>query len=298
MKKLFFFKSVVLPGLICLGMLSCKPKTAKVVPLPEEALLHYWDNFDFKDAKALKNPEIGEQTLVNFIAKFPDFSERMNALAMKQMLAKAKPYPASFIFFTQQLEHYLYDPNSPQRNDAYYAPVIEFLLDSCELDNTEKYRYSTRLQALKKNRIGMLAPDFSFRTPGGGKKNLSDYHRPFVLLFFYEPGCPHCEVAIEELRMNAGFNRLIEQGILDILSIYAMGDLKSWKVYQSAIPATWVNGFDTEMQILSKGLYEIRATPTIYLLDKDRRVVLKDTDLSGVAIYLNTKTAHHSYLKS
>lgn len=306
MDKVLFFRSVLFSCIILNVLFSCAGKNEKLpgtaelatrvdssadTTSAERTFFHYWDNFDFQDTIALKNPDIGEQRLVDFIARIPKFPDSISSRTIKHMLSKAKPFPTSFGFFKKQYEHYLYDPNSPMRNDLYYKPVLEFLLDSCQLSESDKYIYSAQLALVRKNNIGSQAIDFEFQIPAGGKRNISSVHAPFVLLFFYEPGCPHCETAIGELRSSTGFSQLVDKGILNVLAIYALGDHNVWKAYQSHIPANWTNGFDSSKQVLAKGLYDIRASPTIYLLDKDKKVLLKDTDLSKVALYFNSQSS-------
>lgn len=256
---------------------------------PEDPLLHYWDNFDFADTLAVKNPELGEQALVNFIAKFSNVEDTIRSSSIKKMLSKAKPYPTTLAYFSSQFERYLYDPNSPMRNDSYYEPVLEFFLDSCMLNDAEKYRYQSLLKLIRKNSVGTPASDFDFQLPKGNSSKLYAVKAPYTLLFFYEPGCPHCDEAIGQLKNNPDFQQLIDNGGLQMLAIYAAGDFKVWKAYQPNIPVSWMNGFDTDRQILSKAIYDLKASPTIYLLDKDKVVLLKDTGLSEVASYLHFK---------
>jgi thiol-disulfide isomerase/thioredoxin len=299
MNRFDFLKYFLFSSFTFSGITGCTPGNGKVPAAVAEAspvivsassketLLQYWDNFNFRDTLALKNPEIGEQAVVNFIAALRRFPDTVSTRAVKHMLSKAKPFATSFSYFTKQYEHYLYDPNSPMRNDTYYQPVLEFLLDSCALDKTDKYRYSSLLKMVKMNSAGNAAPDFDFQVPAGTRGSLYGINAPFTLLFFYEPGCPHCEAAIDELQTTPGFQELVANGKLNVLAIYAMGDRKIWKAYQSRIPLGWTNGLDKDKQVLTKGLYEIRASPTIYLLDKDKVVLLKDTDLRQVASFLN-----------
>jgi thiol-disulfide isomerase/thioredoxin len=299
MNRFDFLTYLLFSSFTLSGILGCTPGNGKVPAAvvksgpkiisasSKETLLHYWDNFDFRDTVALQHPEIGEQAVVDFIAGLHRFPDTVSARAVKHMLSKAKPYPTSFNYFTMQYAHYLYDPNSPMRNDAYYQPVLEFLLDSCALDKADECRYSSLLKLVKMNSAGNAAPDFDFQLPGGNRGSLYGINAPFTLLFFYEPGCPHCEAAIDDLQTTPALQQVVATGKLTVLAIYAMGDRKIWKAYQSRIPVGWTNGLDRNKQVLTKGLYEIRASPTLYLLDNDKVVLLKDTDLRQVASFLN-----------
>ncbi|KAA5118039.1 DUF5106 domain-containing protein, partial [Bacteroides fragilis] len=48
----------------------------------------------------------------------------------------------------------------------------------------------------------------------------------------------------------------------------------------------WTNGYDKELVIKNKNLYDLRAIPTLYLLDKNKTVLLKDATLQKVEQYL------------
>jgi hypothetical protein len=41
-------------------------------------------------------------------------------------------------------------------------------------------------------------------------------------------------------------------------------------------PEEWYNGFDPDCVIRNTGLYNVRAIPSLYLLDAEKKVILKD----------------------
>ena len=51
-------------------------------------------------------------------------------------------------------------------------------------------------------------------------------------------------------------------------------------------PDEWYNGFDPDMVIRNDELYNVRAIPSLYLLDKDKRVILKDAPENKIFQYL------------
>src|SRR5690554_5311840 len=117
---------------VLIGLSSCAPKgeSSKTSEFTNDSLanrkeadnqlLHYWDNFDVADTAALNDPNIGEQAFVDFIAAFPSASNTLVKQAIYNLVAKAAQKPVSQQYFIKQFEHYLYDANSPMRNDTYY----------------------------------------------------------------------------------------------------------------------------------------------------------------------------------
>ena len=53
-------------------------------------------------------------------------------------------------------------------------------------------------------------------------------------------------------------------------------DLGAWRAYRDRIPARWINAYDATQQLREKELYDLKAIPALYLLDCDKRVLVKD----------------------
>src|SRR5690606_35209179 len=86
---------------------------------PAKRLLNYWDGFNFKTKVQVVNQDDVEQKLVDFIALFPTVPDTVVQIAVHSMLKKASVEPGTFSYFLDKYNHYLYDPNSPMRNDEY-----------------------------------------------------------------------------------------------------------------------------------------------------------------------------------
>ena len=70
-------------------------------------------------------------------------------------------------------------------------------------------------------------------------------------------------------------------------NIYPDSDLEEWLAHLNGMPAGWVHGYDKGMEITQKRLYDIKAIPTIYLLDRDKNVILKDTSIEAVESFFS-----------
>lgn len=51
-------------------------------------------------------------------------------------------------------------------------------------------------------------------------------------------------------------------------------------------PSNWIVGYDKEKVIYKLRLYDIQRLPCIYLLNKDKRVLLKEADYDRLCNYL------------
>lgn len=256
------------------------------VSAADSTLLHFWDKFDMQDTTQVKNPDEGEQQLADFLgllAKAPDSALRDQAVA--HMMDRAKVNRTSFDYFIKQYEHYLYDGNSPMRNDISYESVLRYLIKTDVLTNLEKEAYRPIYKLVLRNKVGQKAEDFSFALADGTKQRLSDTKAKYTFLMFYDPDCSHCKETIHQLRDTPQLVQLFDQLQVQVLAIDPWGDRAKWKAYQTELSDKWINGFDSDSKVLSFNLYDLKASPTIYLLDENKKVLLKDTYLEPVIQY-------------
>ena len=80
-------------------------------------------------------------------------------------------------------------------------------------------------------------------------------------------------------------SELIKKKKLTILSLYPDEELDEWRKHLSEFPTEWINGYDKSFTIKTKNLYDLKAIPTLYLLDANKKVLLKDA--TAQAIYNN-----------
>jgi hypothetical protein len=78
------------------------------------------------------------------------------------------------------------------------------------------------------------------------------------------------------LREDQKINSAIASGRLAVLNIYIDEDIKAWRDYMPVYPETWYNGFDPEFVIRNENIYNVRAIPSLYLLDNQKTVLMKD----------------------
>ncbi len=242
------------------------------------ALDTYWDDYSFTDTLAIKDPEVSEQRFVNFISLFPYNDLKEVKASIENLLRLSEKNKKVFIFFKEQYAHYLADPNSPLRNDLYYEYVLSYLANSLANTETERSRYQMQLEMIQKNQIGMQITDFSYLDSKGNIKKLSDMTGKSCLLLFYDPSCPHCKDILKELKSSQVLNNLISLQKLSVIAIDPLGDKALWKEYQPLIPDNWINGFDPNDMLIKGQLYSINAYPTIYLLNNEGKILLKDPD--------------------
>ena len=84
--------------------------------------------------------------------------------------------------------------------------------------------------------------------------------------------CREIQRAIEESSL---LTQMIEQRRLTVLAIYPDKELDEWRKHP--LPTAWIDAHDKGCQIEQQRLYDLRAIPALYLLDAQKRVLVKDS---------------------
>lgn len=250
--------------------------------------LHYWDRFDFRDTVYTGSAAlVSEQALVDYLDILSYVKHDAACEGLTHLMHLAEADAATYAFFASTLERYLYDPNSPMRNDEFFIPVLAQMIASEKPDDAHKVRLRVIWGYLQKNRPGTLAADIHYQTVSGQRHSLSDIRSEYVLLVFHNLGCNACLTLIDRIENSATLQAMQQQKRLRILAIYPDKQLDEWKKHLTEIPSTWLNGFDYNAEIENKETYILRAIPSVYLLDRNRRVVLRDASMTTVEQYFS-----------
>lgn len=258
---------------------------------------HYWDNYNFADTLLLKSKEVTEQGFVNFInilnrfnldnaskgVAHKDIAQKgitrkditqqgiaQKDIAQKDIVRKDITQQGIACFtrkafsnaaakerFENLIEHYFEDQLSPVRNDRVYLIFLEEMKNSPCFDETEKERIAFKIKTTNKNLPGDIAINFKFKNENGKEHQLSDYKDQKVILYFYDPDCENCH------------------------------EVSAW-LKQQTIPA--------DIKVLKmiadnhiSYMYSLKNMPTIFLLDKENEVILKDCTAQELIENISTK---------
>ncbi len=247
---------------------------------------HYWDKFDFADTLLMHLPDVTEQALANYIDLIQHVSPQTQSVAMKNMMQKAAADSSMYAYFVDQYEKYLYDPNSPLRNEPLFAYVLESVLEQSVFDDTNKIRPAYLLELISKNKVGDKATDITYTLASGNKGKLSQIPTDYVLLFFYNPDCHSCREITQQIATSEAISSLIKQKKITVLAVYTDEDQDAWKNHVSEMPSEWINSYDESLILKNEELYDLKAIPTLYLLGKDKRVLLKDVTFPQLETFI------------
>ena len=251
---------------------------------------HYWDRFlsgaadwpcDSLTVLGVPRSRLEEQ-FANYSALLGMLDVRTGSRAVQALFDKAeaaqKEAPSSNVLeaFSNLSEHYLYDPNSPYRNEDLYLPFVQGLAKSSLTDPDKVPAYEFTARNCAKNAAGTPAADFRFTDYAGRTRRLYDIRAGHTLLIFSNPGCEACKTLYSNLVANPFLSESIKSGRIAVVNVYIDEDLEAWRNYRETYPEDWYNGYDPTFTIRRDLLYDVRGIPSVYVLDSEKRVVLKD----------------------
>ena len=238
---------------------------------------HYWDNYNFDDTLLLKSKEVTEQGFVNFIDILNRFTldNASKGVAHKDIAQKgiarkditqqgiacftrkAFSNAAAKERFENLIEHYFEDQLSPVRNDRVYLIFLEEMKNSPCFNETEKERIAFKIKTTNKNLPGDIAINFNFKDENGKEHQLSDYKDQKVILYFYDPDCENCH------KVSAWLKQQTIPADIKVLKMIADNHISY--------------------------IYSLKNMPTIFLLDKENKVILKDCTAQELIENISTK---------
>lgn len=249
---------------------------------------HFWDNLDFDDTARTHNKAFMEQNFANF-AFFINGSKDpvMKREGVKRLMERAAADKDVYTLISEIAEIYLYSPDSPLFDEDSYLPFLEILSQSELLPEAERGRKAFLFEAESKNRQGTKASCFSFATREGETMNLKDVDvKEKMLLIFYNPDCENCHRVMGMLGADPFIEEKIKNGRLTVVAIYSGDDTKLWERDARNLPKDWIVGHEPGI-IDEEEIYFFREFPSIYLLDADKTILIKNLQPSKLASELS-----------
>ena len=279
---MIFRHQIFLIAILLMAMRSLQAQAQEDFPYPsvpaelttpqeraDYVVRHYWDNINFQDTTLIHRPGMIEQGFVNFIDLLPHLG-KLELVGWQAFTEKALGKNATYDNYLKGLaERYLYTATSPMRNDSLYCHLLAAINQLPTTSEEEREKNLFLITQLGKNKVGDVATNFEYTDEKGNKHQLHDVAADYTLLYMYDPDCETCHQVEEEMKKEP----LLQQAAAPTGNHQATAHIAIVRVNAMARKDLWKS-------------YYFRSFPTLYLLDKSKRVVLKDTELGKIVSFL------------
>ena len=276
------------------AMPTCAQTAAEAFPYPtvpdtlhtpetraQYVMRHYWDRFDFADTTLLHRPEITEQGFANFADLMPRIAPATAAMGIRTFADRlyATGSDTSKEYFADLVDRYLGQNDSPLHNDVLHTQFLDAMADSKFASAAERTRNQYMARNLRKNMPGSVAADFAYATADGTLHRMHDFQATYTLLYIYDPDCHNCHDTARQLEQTGLFT---PDARCRVLAVYPYDDTERWRQTAPHFPPHWTDTYSPGGQLIADDTYYIKQMPAIYLLDSQKRVVLRNPTISTI----------------
>lgn len=234
---------------------------------------NFWTPLNEKNNEPLNQIALNDAFNV-FLTSMIYADETTSIKAIDKLLDRISGNPTLLIQFTKAAEDNLYGPRSEIRSDDVYLKFLDAAIKNKKISKDRKEKFQQRAALLRSTAINAVPPTFSFTNLSGGDEKYFPMATPTLLIF----GDPEdMDWRLERLKMesNITLNQLLEKGKINIIFI-DITDRNDWENSVSNYSKNWKVGKVKNI----KDIYDIRRVPTLYLVNNEGKIIMKNQPLS------------------
>jgi len=260
---------------------------------------HYWDDVDFADDRLVRTPFF-EPKLEEYFKYYVSPDADSIIKEVKYMLLYSREAREMYRYLLAKFTNKYINPEIMGQDKVFVYLFENHYLkgDTTILSEKDKETIFKRGWSLIANQIGEPAPLLNLVNSAGKSTPLHDVQSPYTFVIFWDPNCGHCKETVPKVDSiyQAKWKAM---GV----KIYAVNidenTLKAWDAFIARHKLEhWTHVYQTKAQRDAetatgqpnfRQLYDVYKTPTLYLLDGQKRIIAKNLDVYGFDEVLTAK---------
>lgn len=260
---------------------------------------HYWDGITFMDERIIRTPFFLPKLERYYRDVMPQAADSIKKdLDYKLLLARNSN--EMYKFLLNWLTDEYINPKIMGQDaifvhlfEKYHSKGLTPWLNEKQMETITRRAYMQMA-----NLIGEKAGNLVMIDTAGKSRNLYDLKADFTIVVFWDPNCGHCK---EELpKIDSAYRASWKShGVKLYAVMIEPGQVPAWKKYiNEKNIGDWTHVYqtkemekaDTDAQRPSfRQLYDVTMTPTLFLLDKEKRIIGKKLSWSQLNDFLEVK---------
>lgn len=236
---------------------------------------HYFDNVDFSDERLLRTPVFKsklEYYMDKLVVPHPDSAAKEAIMVVEKSQANKTMFKYVLISLSRK-----YETSKMMCMDGVFVKLADRFYITKEADWVDSAQYAKiydRIAKMRNNVCNAIAPEMNLSDTAGRKISLhkSSQGAEYTLIYFWTPTCGHCRK--ETPKVHEIYEKYKDKG-LAAYAVYTEEEQDIWKKYIKEHNLKWNNIYDHTGKHYYKVYYDIYSTPVMYLLDKDKKIILK-----------------------
>lgn len=153
----------------------------------------------------------------------------------------------------------------------YLSGLADWVTEESKTEIRKEMRF------MKPNLIGQPAPDMVLVDTSLSSFSVRNIPSDYLIVFFYDPDCGVCRKKTPVLK--DAYEELQAEGA-DVLAVCTISDIEKWKDYIQKNSLEWYNAADPKGRSTFRVDYNVRSTPQVFVLDRERKIIAKKLDVS------------------
>ncbi|WP_052180985.1 thioredoxin-like domain-containing protein [Alistipes sp. ZOR0009] len=246
---------------------------------------HYWDNINLSDEGILRTP-IFESRLKGFFTNILIQTPDSLNMEVDRFIAKTEGNKNTYQYVVSYLLNH-FNQSNIMSHDAVFVHIAEnyYINKKAPWANEELMtKLKERVNRLRPNLVGKIAPNLVLESDNGEYIALNQIKAKYTIVYFWEPDCSHCQK--ETPILYNFYNKVRDKGI-QVYAIYTQYKKEEWQKSLAEKGYDWINVWDANYNSNFRALYDITSTPTVFLLDKDKKIIAKKISVETLEQIVN-----------
>lgn len=262
---------------------------------------HYFDFLDPSSEVLLRCPVLQKKTDFYIDRMTPQVADSL-ILALDRILTLAESGSENFQYlFVQYINEY--GQSQTLGFDKIFVHLVDNYVRTGKAEFLEPDVQSQLLERASKMKpllIGKPAPDLTVMGEDSTEIRLHDIEADYLVLVFWKPDCPTCQKAAPYL--VDFYDKYKEQNVKVFGLCVSQGEEKSAKCWeyarQKGYDTRFINAIDPYNRSRFYQKYDIRSTPRIMILNKDKKILVNMCGAQQLGEILETVREREEKVKS
>ena len=236
---------------------------------------HFLDDVDFKDTLSLRSNAWAKKA-ISYLSLYSN--NKYNQKQLESEFIKAVTMILSKASVNAEVYKFLLDYFVGGFDKYHFDAVITYMADnfqdpfSCE-DQARKTQLQKKLENFKKISVGKIAPDITVPDLKGKLIRLSEIRSEYTLLVFWSSECGHCIQMMPQLKELYDKQKPKRW---EVMTVSLDTNRSEWTTFLKEQKLNWLNTSELKgFNSISSDEYNIFATPTMFLLDREKKILAK-----------------------